>query len=173
VDGGVSPSNNPALQAYMYATLNGYGVRWPSGAEQLLIVSVGTGTDGPEIKDSKVVAIDALKALGGLMDDCASLVETMMQWMSDSPSARQIDRELGTLADDLLGGKPLFHYMRYNVMLTAAGLAGLGVTISGEQMGTLASMDKPANLTLLKEVGEAAADRQVTADHFPPAFDLT
>jgi hypothetical protein len=34
------------------------------------------------------------------MDDCAALVETLMQWMSASPTAREIDREIG----DLRGG---------------------------------------------------------------------
>ena len=28
VDGGVSPFNNPTLQAFMYATLEGYRVNW-------------------------------------------------------------------------------------------------------------------------------------------------
>jgi patatin-like phospholipase/acyl hydrolase len=32
VDGGVSPFNNPALQAFMYATLDGYRLGWPVGA---------------------------------------------------------------------------------------------------------------------------------------------
>ena len=43
VDGGVSPYNNPSLQALMYAKLDGYKVKWPTGADKLLMVSVGTG----------------------------------------------------------------------------------------------------------------------------------
>ena len=38
------------------------------------------------------------------MDDCAALVETMMQWMSKSPTARVIDREVGDLGQDLMAG---------------------------------------------------------------------
>ena len=41
VDGGVSPFNNPALQAFMYATLGGYRLNWPAGEDNILLVSVG------------------------------------------------------------------------------------------------------------------------------------
>jgi hypothetical protein len=30
------------------------------------------------------------------MDDCAALMETMMRWMSASPTARTSDREIAT-----------------------------------------------------------------------------
>src|SRR5690349_9144840 len=35
VDGGVSPFNNPALMAMMYATMIGYRINWPTGADRL------------------------------------------------------------------------------------------------------------------------------------------
>src|SRR5262245_33032813 len=54
VDGGVSPFNNPALQALMYATLDGYRVGWPLGADKLLIVSVGTGASDPSVAPYKL-----------------------------------------------------------------------------------------------------------------------
>src|SRR5258705_3853908 len=47
VDGGVSPFNNPSLQALMYVTIGGYPVGWPLGAQNLLLVSVGTGSADP------------------------------------------------------------------------------------------------------------------------------
>ena len=50
VDGGVSPFNNPSLQAVMYAALAGHGVNWTTGADRLLLVSVGTGTSSPALK---------------------------------------------------------------------------------------------------------------------------
>src|SRR5271166_7184249 len=43
VDGGVTPFNDPALQLLMLAALQGHGFCWPTGRDQLLIVSVGTG----------------------------------------------------------------------------------------------------------------------------------
>ena len=92
VDGGASPFNNPSLQAFMYATLNGYRVGWKTGADRILLVSVGTGTADPSISPSRLAAEGAVKSLLGLMDDCGALVETMMQWMSESPTARDNSR---------------------------------------------------------------------------------
>ncbi len=43
VDGGVSPANNPALTLLMVATLKGFPFHWQMSAENLSIVSVGTG----------------------------------------------------------------------------------------------------------------------------------
>ena len=172
VDGGVSPFNNPSLQAFMYATLAGYGVQWTPGENNLMVVSVGTGSDGPEIKRSRVTALDGVNALSGLMDDCASLVETMMQWMSNSAVARNIDGEIENLAGDLLGGSAQFHYLRYNVTLTPRGLETLGVTIPPKQMATLPEMDNVGNLELLQKVGESAAAHQMLPGHFPALFDL-
>ena len=43
VDGGVSPHNNPSLQLLLLATLDGHRLNWASGADKLLLVSLGTG----------------------------------------------------------------------------------------------------------------------------------
>ena len=43
VDGGVTPFNDPALQLLMLAALQGYGFRWPTGKDRLLLISIGTG----------------------------------------------------------------------------------------------------------------------------------
>ena len=117
VDGGVSPFNNPALQTFMYATLDGYRVGWPVGAQKILLVSVGTGAADPNVKPSSITAVHALNALLSLMNDCASLQETILQWMSTSSTTRTIDRELGDLRQDLVGQAPLLSYLRYNVDL--------------------------------------------------------
>ncbi|MFZ2029135.1 MAG: patatin-like phospholipase family protein [Vitreimonas sp.] len=42
-DGGVSPNNNPALQLLLTATEPAFGFNWPTGEENLLLWSVGTG----------------------------------------------------------------------------------------------------------------------------------
>jgi hypothetical protein len=118
VDGGVSPFNNPALQALMYATLGGYEVNWKTGPEQMLLVSVGTGASDPSRAPSQIAAEGAIKALLGLMDDCAALVETVMQWMSSTSTVRVIDREIGDLRGDQMAGSPVLSYLRYDVALT-------------------------------------------------------
>ena len=172
VDGGVSPFNNPALQALMFATLDGYRVGWPTGADKLLVVSLGTGARDPSMTPSRLTAANAVKSLLALMDDSATLMETLMQWMSTSPTARPIDRELGDLRNDLLGPAPLLSYLRYNVTLDAAGVAALKPGVDEKKVESLSAMDDPGNMALLKELGELAAKEQVRAGDYPGVFDL-
>lgn len=173
VDGGVSPFNNPALQAFMYATLSGYRLNWPSGEHNILLVSVGTGAGDPAVKHSQIAAAGAFQALLALMDDVAALQETMLQWMSQSSTARKIDSELGTLDGDLIGGIPQLTYHRYDGDLRPSALQDL----LKDQAGTLpvenlTAMDAPENMAALHRVGIALGEAKVKAGHFPAAFDL-
>jgi len=169
----VSPYNNPALQALMYATLEGYRVGWPMGADKLLLVSLGTGARDLKTAPARVAAENALKSMLSLMDDCAELVETLLQWISTGRTARAIDRELGDLRHDLIGSTPLIHYLRFNVALTQDSLTGLGLKLDDEKVERLSAMDDPANMTTLQGIGAEAAKQQVCAEDFPANFDLT
>ena len=172
VDGGVSPFNNPALQAFMYATLDGFNVGWQTGADKLLVVSVGTGSKDVGREFSRIAAKGAMSALQALMDDCGALVETVMQWMSASPMAREIDSEVGTLRDDLLAEEPLFTYLRYDLDLTRDAIEPLKPGFSDDLIDSLGAMDDPDNLQILRELGELGAKRQLREEHFPSHFDL-
>ena len=172
VDGGVSPFNNPALQAVMYATLDGYRIGWPSGAERLMVVSVGTGTADPRVQRSSLAAMHAINSLKALMDDCATLQETLLQWMSASPQARVIDRELGDLRHDLIGGRALLSYLRYNADLSHDEVRKLDPALSDELIASLSEMDAPENMETLFHLGTLLADREVQSDDFPSVFDL-
>lgn len=173
VDGGISPFNNPALLAFMYATLDGYRVGWSTGADKLLLVSVGTGAADPRVKRAKLAAEHALKALSALMDDCAALQEAQLQWMSSSRTARQIDRELGDLQHDLVAGAPLLSYLRYNIDLSADNVRALDPSLTdAEQIEALSAMDAPENMSVLHRLGVRAAERGVLPDDFASTFDL-
>ena len=172
MDGGVSPFNNPSFQAFLYVTLSGYHVQWGTGAEQLLLVSAGTGASDPSRTPANIAAEGAVKALLSLMDDCAALVETLMQWMSASPTAREIDREMGDLGSDLVAGTSLLSYLRYNVMLSQKEVEELCPGLSTKEIASLGEMDNPDNLDVLLDLGEAAAERKVRDGDFPSTFDL-
>jgi predicted acylesterase/phospholipase RssA len=173
VDGGVSPFNNPSLQAFMYATLKGYNLKWPAGEHNILLVSVGTGAGDPSVRHSQIAAAGAFQSLLSLMDDIASLQETMLQWMSQSPTARKIDSELGTLDGDLISGAPQLTYLRYDADLRPAALQDLlkdrAATFPIEN---LTAMDAPENMDALHLVGSAFGEATVKDTHFPAAFDL-
>lgn len=172
IDGGVSPFNNPALQAVMYSTLDGYRVNWQTGGDKLLVISVGTGKVDPEFAPSKIAAKGAVKALLSLMDDCAAVVETVMQWMSTGQKVSHIDRELGDLRGDLVAAAPLFSYVRYNVSFEPENVERLKPGLSEIQVNSLSSMDETNNLMVWKDLGELASAEQVEALDFPHKFDL-
>ena len=176
VDGGVSPHNNPSLQALMTATMPGYHFGWSTGEDKLLVVSVGTGKSDAEVGHANLIegtpAIHAVLSLKALMEDCADQVETIMQWLSKSPTAREIDREIGTTGA-LLGGTALCSYLRYNVLLTSDWFEkNLGEKPSRKALEALGAMDEPDNIPELDRVGRLAGQKLVQAGHFPSAFDL-
>ena len=175
VDGGVTPSNNPSLQALMTATMEGYRLNWPVGEDRMLVVSVGTGKADAEVGHAGIVkgtaAIHAVMSLSALMEDCADQVETVMQWLSNSPTARRIDRELDK-AQPPLGGTPMCSYLRYNVLLQEEWCAStLGETLGAKALKNLEAMDKPENIPELDRLGRVAGRKLVKAAHFVDAFD--
>lgn len=173
VDGGVSPYNNPSLQALMYATMEGYRLRWPTGADRLLLVSVGTGSTNPVIERSILAGKHAVNALMSVMQDCATLQETMLQWMSTSATARDIDSELRDLRGDVLGGTPLLRYLRYDVDLGDENIRNLDQALVGtDKIRDLGKMDAPKNMEVLHRLGMLAGKRDVSASHFDSVFDL-
>jgi predicted acylesterase/phospholipase RssA len=173
VDGGVSPFNNPAFQAFMYATVDGYRLGWSTGADNILLVSVGTGAADPEVKQTGFTAGDAVKALLSLMNDCASLQETMLQWMSSSPTAREIDEEIGNLGNDLLAGAPLLTYLRYDVDLRKESVQTLEPELTDDKLiESLSEMDAPENMKVLHRLGVQSAKAYVKDQDFAAKFDL-
>ncbi|HEY4614644.1 MAG TPA: patatin-like phospholipase family protein [Citricoccus sp.] len=173
VDGGVSPFNDPSLLAFLYATLDGYGVGWPTGADRLLLVSVGTGRKDPAERRSSIAIGHAVRALASVMQDCAAQQRALLQWMSQSPTAGVIDRELGDLRGDLVPGGPLLSYLRYDVDLRREGVTALdGSVAASGRLESLARFDVPGNMPLLHRLGVLAGQRDVDPGHFSPVFDV-
>jgi uncharacterized protein len=173
VDGGVSPFNNPALLAMMYATMIGYRINWPTGDDKLLVVSIGTGAADPTVTHASLAAKQAVDALLSLMNDSATLQEMLLQWLSDGPTARRVNREVGDLQGDVLHGVAALTYRRYNVDLRATSLQELEPALTDPKLiESLSAMDSPANMTVLHRLGTLAAQRDIKAEHFPARFDL-
>ena len=127
----------------------------------------------PEVKMANITAQHAIGAPLSLMDDCASLQETLLQWMSSSPTAREIDRELGDLRHDLIAGAPLLSYLRYNVDLRKASVHRLDPSLTDSKgIESLSEMDAPENMAVLHRLGTLAAERDVKGGDFASVFDL-
>lgn len=174
VDGAVSAHNNPALLLLMVATLEGFGLRWPLGADRLLLCSVGTG------HHPRTASVDSAERLTNLdwarllvpqlVGDAMELVETVLQWVSISPTARVIDKALGTVEPKLGEPKGMLHFLRYNIMLNQETLAAMGVELRTRQVLAMRDM---ANVNAIPHLQNVAARvRQcVQAAHLPHSFD--
>jgi hypothetical protein len=147
------------------------------GPEKLLLVSVGTG-DGEDTlapdKVMKMTAIEqAMRSLAALMTDCDALVRTILQWLGQTPNGTPIDREVGNLSDDTIGGQKWLSYIRYNATLEGTWLRDhLKLDIEDVDAVNLREMDDPSNVDMLARVGTMAAEVQLKPDHFPACFDL-
>ncbi len=176
VDGGFSLMNNPSLQLFMIATFKGYNLNWKTGRDHLMITSVGTGRRPRNLHIEKYKNPNNLQlaqiVADVFMSDSTEFIELMMQSMSTSATARVIDREIGDLSGDLIGGVEQFTYNRFNTFFEVANMKELGLEYSDEQLDSMSEMDNADNTNDLIKIGLATGKKFVNASHFPAAFDL-
>ena len=182
VDGGVTPYNNPAFLLFRFATDPAYQLQWPTGERHMLVISVGTGaaaTSGamPDNAESNMfstgVTIPGALMYGSLVDQ-----DINCRAIGRCTYGEEIDRELGDMVPRDGAGKALpldrdcgrsFLYARYNIDVSAQGLAALGFGAGEASPAQVQAMDnaKPDHIDLLVRVGKAAG-RQVKREHFGP-----
>lgn len=176
VDGSVSMHSNPALQMFMVASLEGFGLQWAPGADRILLCSVGTGAFDVAPSADSIRGYRQVQWLGQLMvqllREGSDLGETLLQWMSASPTAREIDLQVGDLAGDQLGPEPMLTYLRYDVPLTVEGLAAVGENVDEGDLSALRALDGAEHVVQLERIGRAAAAVRVADTHLPAAFDV-
>ena len=181
VDGGVSMVNNPALQLFLIATLNGFPFHWKTGADQLLLTSIGTGTFTKRLDAEKIANNNMLDWAGAvpdmLMEDASYLNQIMLQYLSKSPTAIEIDMEMGDLRDDLLHGQAAMHYLRYQAYLDQPRKLEDGsyedrpnLPYEEATLLKMREMDKAEFVEQHIRVGEIYAQKYVLEEHFPEGF---
>lgn len=174
VDGGVSMANNPALLLFLVATLQGFPFHWATGIDQLLLVSVGTGSWSNRASVDSVLSRKlwnwATQVPSMLMEDASWQNQLLLQYLGRTVTSLVIDSEVGDLAGDRLG-QGFLTYARYSLQLDADGLRAAGVPELAGQAETLRSLSAGQNTATLARIGESAAT-VVIPEHFPPAFDI-
>ncbi len=177
VDGGVSMANNPAFTLLMVATLGGFPFHWPTGEDKILLVSVGTGYSifskmTKEIDDATMLTW-AANVPDMLMQDASWQNQIVLQWLSNSPTAKNMDMEIGDLNGDLISGEPKLSYLRYNFAITENNLNGLqlGKTFNQKDVDSLVDMSNADNRELLYKIGEKAAS-EIKEEHFGEGFKI-
>jgi len=169
-DGGVTPYNNPAFLLFLMATGRPYNLCWPTGPENLLLVSVGTGTV-PRARASLLPKqMNLLYNINtipqALVFSALNQQDLLCRAFSHTLAGPVLDGEIGDLLAEHGGsGLPeLFTYVRYNAELTRPGLDALGLNdVLPERVQRLDSVTAMDDLARL---GLAVAAAQVRPEHF-------
>ena len=175
-DGGLTPYNNPAFLISRMATVKQYNLNWDTGEDQLLVMSVGTGS-APKV-DAEIYAAGK-NAVSNLASFPSALMygaqvdqDINCRTVGRCVHGSDIDEEVGDLIprDDAGNVIPLsqdlgrrFIYARYNADLTAKWLNSRGLgDVDAAQVSQLDSVEHVADLV---RVGKAVAD-EVKIEHF-------
>jgi hypothetical protein len=155
-DGGVTPFNNPAMIMFLMATLPEYGLQWPVGEENLLVVSVGTGASAavhPGLLARNVNALFEAKNLPSVFMNGASVGQDLMcRSIGRTRAGDPIDLEVGDRIGRSGASGSAFTYLRYNADLSGKALARAGITDPAKQ-AELRKLDAIGSMSQLQELG--------------------
>ncbi len=169
VDGGVTMYNNPAFQLFLMATSDSYRLRWPTGEERMLLISVGTGASANANKNLTPREMNLLynasnipsALMAAALQEQDFLCRTFGKCLAGDP----LDREVGDVIGQGIPSVPkLFTYARYNAELSREGLDALG--LQKIDPAHVQQMDSVEHVVEMQEVGRAVAAQKVQAAHF-------
>jgi patatin-like phospholipase/acyl hydrolase len=172
VDGGVTTYNNPAFLAFQMATAAPYKVGWPTGADKLLIVSVGTGSAAkarPGLEASDLWLLDHAKNIpSALMNAASAGWDMACRMLGECRHGGPIDREIGDMVmapgrESNWTGPKQFAYLRYDPDVSQAGLQALG--LSDVDPAKVQTMDSVKYVPDIQRVGKAFAETHVKTEH--------
>ena len=167
VDGGVTTYNNPAFQLFLMATLEPYRLQWPTGTDNMLLVSVGTGTTPNAqamLKESDMTLLyNAQSIPSALMLAAANEQDLLCRVFGNCLTGPLINAEIGDLIGDKGIGPKLFTYLRLNAKLSHDGLSALG--LRGIDVEGVQQLDSIEHLAELQQIGRAVA-QALSAKYF-------
>ncbi len=172
IDGGVSPYLNPALAMYLHATLPEYGMAMTSGADQMLLVSVGTGEVPPLHQPGQFSNINriggALRTLKQVMSSVRVQQDMLCRVLGRCLAGNRLDSELGALIESPTASRDPKHftYMRYDHDFTEAEQADYRKRTESRAAFPL---DGLKGIPILQEIGARVAEEQVVIHHYPEA----
>jgi hypothetical protein len=172
-DGAVTTFNNPAPLLFEMATSPRYGLEWADGAEQLLLVSVGTGHAAALHEDLSSddvnLRFQARHPLRVFLNASAVENDRLCRVLGDVRHGDAIDSEFDPPGVVMRScARPLFSYVRYDADLSAGGLERNG--LGHIDPAVVARIDSISAMDHLTEVGRAAS-RAVRREHFD-GFEL-
>jgi len=170
-DGALTLHNNPALALVLLALIPAYGLQWRAGSENLLVVSVGTGSFRTIVDarsaGRKSAVVLAMRSLASMIAQSEDLVLTMMGFLGQSVVPWLINSEIGDLGLGPRGAEPMFRFVRYDARLEADWLrTELGRDFNELDVLALRRMDSVSSIERLLDVGRKAGAKLVQPDHW-------
>ncbi len=174
VDGGVTTYNNPAYLAFQMATTKPFRINWQTGANQMLIVSVGTGScpsllpGGARVDDLNLMHF-AKSIPTALMNAASAGWDMTCRTLGVCRHGPPIDREIGDMvmsgpdAPNWTGPK-LFTYLRYDPDVSARGLGEMG--LNDIDPAVVQVMDSVDHIPHIRRVGITYAAAHCLTQHF-------
>ena len=169
-DAAAGNAANPAWHLLRVATSRRFPFQWPAGDDKLLLVSIGAGSWRQHKPAEEIARTGLIQWAGGLPE----LLYRAGRQQADE-WVQALSRVLtppGTAASGLFASTPRLSLARYDFQLDAEGLSELGLTDLVSRAEALRAHDSTSEAASLERVGEAAAARFVSDEHFPRAFDL-
>ena len=189
IDGAVGGFNNPSLQALKVATLPSYRFNWRSGAENLHIVSIGTGWWRMRQDVTRLSKFwnwqKASAALSAMIQDTVLHNITAMQAISSPRKPWIINSEIGDMRGERVTDKDVVSYQRYDAYLEIANICHvLGIADPSDRktqalVSALRELGNtnPENLQQLYALGYDVGKTTkpgvdgIEAEDFPAVFD--
>ena len=173
VDGGITMYNNPAFHLFLMATVETFNLNWPAGEDNMLVVSVGTGTSpdaNTELRSTDMhMLYNAASLPAALMFAALNEQDFLCRVFGKCMAGDPLDREVGNLIGKHGPVSPkLFTYARYNAELTRDGLNQLGLL--DIEPKNVQALDSIEHLKDLQRIGKAVGQQRVKSEHFAGFF---
>lgn len=163
VDGGVTIANNPAFQLFLHATLPEYRLDWPTGAGNMLLVSVGTGRWPVRNRSEASVFSNAIGVIESLLSSASVEQDLLCRLFGNCVAGEPIDREIGDLISAPVPWPKLFTYCRYNLELSQTMFDRMGVR---KPAARFQSVDNVGVYEDILELGDRLGETRVLPRHF-------
>ncbi len=193
IDGGVSSYNNPSFQVFLEATTPEYGINWPMGVSNMLLMSLGTGYAPVTIAEGEAKDYTLLNWAGYVLKELmneANLEQNVLMSLigerpTQAPSASAnvaIARACsGTPSESALRHisaglalTKLLTYQRITIELTRERLdqigSATGISLNDVDPVKVREMDAVGQIPDMQLVGEAVANEQVHMDRLISFF---